>query len=109
MVCVTFKFVCFDGIEGKNHADEELRKKKKREEDGELSGTFWNLESSGTWRRDIEKERKEGNKGKEWVRVWTGKKEGKKKEKKEENAVSEWRRKKMKKKEILSQYFHNKY
>ena len=30
MVCVTFKFVCFDGIEGKNHADEELRKKKKR-------------------------------------------------------------------------------
>ena len=36
-------------------------------------------------------------------------KRGKKKEKKEENAVSEWRRKKMKKKEILSQYFHNKY
>ena len=58
----------------------------------------------------MEKERKEGNKGKEWVRVWTRKKrEKKKKEKKEENAVSEWRRKKMKKKEILSQYFHNKY
>ena len=56
----------------------------------------------------MEKERKEGNKGKEWVRVWTRKKEGKKK-KKEENVVSEWRRKKMKKKEILSQYFHNKY
>ena len=30
MVCVTFKFVCFDGIEGKNLANEELREKKKR-------------------------------------------------------------------------------
>ena len=45
MVCVTFKFVCFDGIEGKNLADEELRKKKKKkEEEGELCGTFWSLE-----------------------------------------------------------------
>ena len=40
------------------------------------------LGRSGTWRSDVEKERKEGNKGKEWVRVWTGKKEGKKKTKK---------------------------
>ena len=67
------------------------------------------LGRSGTWRSDMEKERKEGNKGKEQVRVWTRKKEGKKKEKKEETAVSEWRRKKMKKKKIISQYFHNKY
>ena len=43
------------------------------------SGTWRVLER---WRREIEKERKEGNKGKEWVRVWTGKKEGKKKKKK---------------------------
>ena len=102
MVCVTFKFVCFDGIEGKNLADEELRKKKK----GRRRAP-WDVLELG--RSDMEKERKEGKKGKQWVRVWTGKKEGKKKEKKEGNAVSGWRRKKMKKKEILSQYFHNKY
>ena len=30
MVCVTFKFVCFDGIEGKKLADEVVREKKER-------------------------------------------------------------------------------
>ena len=30
MVCVTFKFVCFDGIERKKLADEVVREKKER-------------------------------------------------------------------------------
>ena len=30
MVCVTFKFVCFDGIEGKKLADEVVREKRER-------------------------------------------------------------------------------
>ena len=46
MVCVTFKFVCFDGIEGKKLEDEvvrekrERKKKKKRESSAEI-GMFW--------------------------------------------------------------------
>ena len=60
MVCMTFKFVCFDGIEGKNHADEELRKKKKKR--GRRRALWDVLE---LWRSDVEKERKEGNKGRE--------------------------------------------
>ena len=82
MVCVTFKFVCFDGIEGKNLADEELRKKKK-EEEGELCGTFWSLEEV-IWKKKGKKEKK----GKEWVRVWRGKKEGKKKKRKKRRKCS---------------------
>ena len=30
MVCVTFKFVCFDGIEGKKLVDEMVREKRER-------------------------------------------------------------------------------
>ena len=30
MVCVTFKFVCFDGIEGKKLANEVVREKRER-------------------------------------------------------------------------------
>ena len=48
MVCVTFKFVCFDGIEGKKLADEVVRekrerkkKKRKEKESSAATGTFW--------------------------------------------------------------------
>ena len=48
MVCVTFKFVCFDGIEGKKFADEVVRekrerkkKKRKEKESSAATGTFW--------------------------------------------------------------------
>ena len=48
MVCVTFKFVCFDGIEGKKLADEVVRekrerkkKKRKEKESSATTGTFW--------------------------------------------------------------------
>ena len=47
MVCVTFKFVCFDGIEGKKLVDEvvrekkERKKKKKKEKSSVATGTFW--------------------------------------------------------------------
>ena len=73
------------------------------------------LGRSGTWRVLELGEEIQKKKGKKEIKEKSGyvcgleKKREKKKEKKEENAVSEWRRKKMKKKEILSQYFHNKY
>ena len=48
MVCVTFKFVCLDGIEGKKLADEVVRekrerkkKKRKEKESSTATGTFW--------------------------------------------------------------------
>ena len=48
MVCVTFKFVCFYGIEGKKLADEVVRekrerkkKKRKEKESSAATGTFW--------------------------------------------------------------------
>ena len=50
-LCVTFKFVCFDGIEEKKLADEVVREnrerkkeKKKKEKERELCGMFWSLE-----------------------------------------------------------------
>ena len=80
VVCVTFKFVCFDGIEGKNLADEVLRKKKKKkEEEGELCGTFWGLEEV-VWKKRGKKEKRKRVR----VRVWRRKKEGKRKRKKKE-------------------------
>ena len=33
MVCVTFKFVCFDGIEGKKLANEVVREKRERKKE----------------------------------------------------------------------------
>ena len=51
-LCVTFKFVCFDGIEGKKLVDKVVRekrerkkekKKKKKEKKRELCGMFWSL------------------------------------------------------------------
>ena len=50
-LCVTFKFMCFDGIEEKKLADEVVREnrerkkeKKKKEKERELCGMFWSLE-----------------------------------------------------------------
>ena len=52
---------------------------------------------------------KKGKKKKVWVRVWGRKKEGgKKRKKKEGEPTYVERKKKEKKREILSQYFHNK-
>ena len=51
-LCVTFKFVCFDGIKGKELADEvvrengERKKKKKKKREKESS-----VECSGVWRK----------------------------------------------------------
>ena len=45
MVCVTFKFVCFDGIEGKKLADEvvrEKRERRKKKKEREFCGN-WNV------------------------------------------------------------------
>ena len=58
VVCVTFKFVCFDGIEGKNLADEVLRKKKEKERGRRRA--LWNILGLGG--SGMEKERKEREK-----------------------------------------------
>ena len=79
-LCVTFKFVCFDGIEGKKLADEVAKEKgerkkenRKRKREKEHSSVWLECEMVG-------KKTKEGNKEKK-VRapVWRRKKEGKKK------------------------------
>ena len=65
-LCATFKFVCFDGIEGKKLADEVARKKgerkkkikKERGRKRALCGMFWSVEEV------VGKKRKEGNKEK---------------------------------------------
>ena len=43
-LCVTFKFVCFDGIEGKKLADEVLREKGERKKES-------SQEFSRVWRK----------------------------------------------------------
>ena len=45
MVCVTFKFVCFDGIERKKLANEVIREKKKKKEKKEKRELYgnWNV------------------------------------------------------------------
>ena len=67
-LCVTFKFVCFDGIEGKKLADEVVREKgerkkenKKKKERGRRRA-LWNILGLGG--SGMEKERKEGKKEK---------------------------------------------
>ena len=83
-LCVTFKFVCFDGIEGKKLADEVVRekgerkkenkklkkKKKKKEEEREFCGMLCSLE-------EVVGKKKEGRKIMKRVRVlvWRRKKE----------------------------------
>ena len=59
-LCVTFKFVCFDGIKGKKLADEVAREmrerkkenkyKKKKKERGRKRA-LWSVECSGMWRK----------------------------------------------------------
>ena len=70
--CVTFKFVCFDGIEGKKLVDEVAREKgerekgrkkinnkKKKEEERELCGMFWSVEEVVGKKEERRKKRKE--------------------------------------------------
>ena len=67
-LCVTFKFVCFDGIEEKKRADEVVRenrerkkenKKKLKEKERELCGMFWSLEEVVGKKEERRKKRKE--------------------------------------------------
>ena len=79
VVCVTFKFVCFDGIEGKNLADEVLRKKKRKRKRKKESF----VEHSGAWRKWYGKREERRKTGKESGYVCGGeKKREKEKEKK---------------------------
>ena len=61
---MTFKFVCFDGIEGKKLADKVLREKGEREKEKGRKRALWNvLECGGSGREKRgKKEKKEKNK-----------------------------------------------
>ena len=79
-LCVTFKFVCFDGIEGKKLVDEVIRERekgrKKIKKERERKRALWNvLEFGGSGR---EKRGKKEKKKRVRVRVWRRKKEEKK-------------------------------
>ena len=51
-LCVTFKFVCFDGIEGKKLADEVLREKGERKKENKIKRKKESSqEHSGVWRK----------------------------------------------------------
>ena len=66
-LCVTFKFVCFDGIDGKKLANKVVREKrerkkenkKKKEKERELCGMFWSLEELVGKKEERRKKRKE--------------------------------------------------
>ena len=66
-LCVTFKFVCFDGIDGKKLANKVVREKrerkkenkKKKEKERELCGMFWSLEEVVGKKEERRKKRKE--------------------------------------------------
>ena len=80
-LCVTFKFVCFDGIEGKKLAEEVVREKRERnKENKKRKRALWNvLEFGGSGREKKRKEvKKEKSKG---TCVEEKKREKKKKEK----------------------------
>ena len=65
-LCVTFKFVCFDGIEGKKLAEEVVREKRERnKENKKRKRALWNvLEFGGSGREKKRKEvKKEKSKG----------------------------------------------
>ena len=75
---MTFKFVCFDGIKGKELADEVVRE---NEEKKKRKRALWNvLEFGGSGRE--KREKKEKKKKRVRVHVWRRKKEGGKKERK---------------------------
>ena len=56
-LCVTFKFVCFDGIEGKKLADEVLREKGERKKENKIKNKKGkrkkesSQERYGVWRK----------------------------------------------------------
>ena len=51
-LCVTFKFVCFDGIEGKKLADEVLREKGERKKENKIKRKKESSqERYGVWRK----------------------------------------------------------
>ena len=65
-LCVTFKFMCFDGIEEKKLVDEVVREnrerkkeKEKKEKERELCGMFWSLEEVVGKKEERTKKRKE--------------------------------------------------
>ena len=79
VVCVTFKFVCFDGIEGKKLADEMVREKRERKKKNtKRKRALWKLEFTGgsgsekRWKKEKKKRKEKGtcveekkNRGKE--------------------------------------------
>ena len=80
-LCVTFKFVCFDGIEGKKLVDKvvrekrERKKEKKKKKEREKKRALWNvLEFGGSGREKSGKKEKEKKRVR--VNVWRRKKEG---------------------------------
>ena len=78
-LCVTFKFVCFDGIEGKKLVDEVIRekreRKKKKKKKREKKRALWNvLEFGGSGREKSGKKEKEKKRVR--VHVWRRKKKG---------------------------------
>ena len=84
VVYVTFKFVCFDRIEGKKLADEVARKKgerkkkikKERGRKRALCGMFWSVEEVVGKKKEERRKKKKEKKVR--VHVWRRKKEGKK-------------------------------
>ena len=86
-LCVTFKFVCFDGIEGKKLAEEVVREKRERNKENKKRKRKKesSVECSGVWRKWQGKKRKEVKKEKSnGTCVEEKKREKKKKEKKKE-------------------------
>ena len=72
-LCVTFKFVCFDGIEGKKLADEVAREKGERKKENrnrkrkKVLSSAWNVLECEV----VRKKMKEGKKEKKVrARVW---------------------------------------
>ena len=70
-LCVTFKFVCFDGIEGKKLVDEVVREKRERKKENkkkkerERKSALWNvLEFGGSGREKRGKKEKKEEKSK---------------------------------------------
>ena len=81
---VTFKFVCFDGIEGKKLVDEvgrekgEMKKENRKGKRKKELSSVWNVLECGGSGGEKEERRKKRKKVR--VHVWRRKKEGKKEE-----------------------------
>ena len=99
MVCVTFKFVCFDGIEGKKLTDEVEREKRERKKKKKKKKRKKRKEKKELCRMKLECSGVGGKKEKgTCVLVWRGKKEGKKRKRKEKGTCVEKKKRGRKKK-----------